>query len=822
MRGRLALFRREESLVYPRLPLQLSGGRDFQLHGVMNTFRKKHTHSAASPGAVEAGTLPGMPPAALELSGVVERVIFHNAENGYTVLNIKTATGDTQTAVGQMLDPQAGMSLKLTGKYANNPKFGRQFAWSMFEAILPATAEGIRHYLGSGLIKGLGPKMAARIVDHFGDETLNVLDTQPEALLRVAGIGEKTLERLKEGWGEQQGIRDLIMFLQPNGVSTSYAVRIYRHYGRHALAIVQENPYRLAMDIRGIGFVTADGVAQKLGFSSESPLRAEAGLLYMLQRLNDEGHVYYPKDALVNLTSSELGIQHHLLEEALDSLRLEQRVVIEDMEGGQGVYLARFHVYESKIAFYLQRLLKSPKTVRFSDPEAIINKVLEDLDIALAPEQLAALREATRAKVMVLTGGPGTGKTTIVQAIIRAFSAANARILLAAPTGRAAKRLSETTGREARTLHRLLEYSPGEDGFLRNEDNPLACGLLVVDEASMMDTMLMYHLLKAVPLGATLLLVGDVNQLPSVGPGNVLKDVIRASVLPVVELIEVFRQAAESDIIVNAHRINRGEDLLPPVGKDRLSDFYFIRQEDPQLAAEAVVQLVRDHIPRRFRLNPVEDIQVLTPMHKGAAGAANLNTLLQKALNPRPVAVRRGEREYRLNDKVMQIRNNYDKDVFNGDIGYIYAADTENRELGISFDDRKVIYQFEELDEIVPAYAVTVHKSQGSEYPAVVVVLLAQHYMLLQRNLLYTGVTRGRNLVILVGEPRALRMAIKNNRMQRRHTWLAQRLRRGLPLLGDDPPPLVEEIGPVQPENDEDEGRWAQPPSDDDYSGEYF
>ena len=465
----------------------------------------------------------------------------------------------------------------------------------------------------------------------------------------------------------------------------------------------------------------------------------------------------------------------------MDQLVLEERAVLEDLDGEEGVYLTRFHHYESKIAFYLQRILRSPKAVRFSNVDAAVERVVARLGIDLAEEQLKAVRTAATAKMMVLTGGPGTGKTTILNAIIQVFAENKAKILLAAPTGRAAKRMSEASGREARTIHRLLEYSPKEDGFARNEDNPLACGLLVVDEASMMDTMLAYHLLKAAPLGATVIFVGDIHQLPSVGPGNVLGDLIASGAMPVVELVEVFRQAAESEIICNAHCINRGEIPNLASSRDRLSDFYFMRQDDPEKVVEIIVDLVKNHIPRRFRLDPVDDVQVLTPMHKGAVGAANLNARLQNALNPRAESLQRGERLFRLGDKVMQIRNNYEKDIYNGDIGRITFVDDKEKNLTVRFDERAVMYAWEELDEIVPAYAISIHKSQGSEYPAVVIPVMTQHYVLLQRNLIYTGVTRGKRLVVLVGEARALAMAVRNNRMQKRHTWLARRLSEAVP-----------------------------------------
>ena len=739
-------------------------------------------------------------PDAVEISGTVERVIFHNEENGYTVLRLMPASvnsgggdggltrpRDSVSCVGHMVNPQAGVQMKLGGRWVNNTRFGRQIEFSHAEEMLPATSEGIRLYLSSGLIKGVGEEMASRIVKAFGTDTIRVLDEEPERLLKVRGVGQKSLERIRASWSEHRGIRDLLLFLQPHGITPAYAVRIYRAYGADALGIVRENPYRLAMDIHGIGFVTADAAARKLGFEHDHPLRIQAGTLYVLQKATDDGNVYLPQTALMEAVCAQLGVDEDLVSDALAALEADERIVREDMDmpgpdGTQpetGVYLRRYFHCESKTAFYLQRLMRSPKSIRFENPDALVDKVVGELNISLAPEQLEAVRTSARSKVMVLTGGPGTGKTTIINAIIRLFAEVRARILLAAPTGRAAKRMAETSGRESRTIHRLLEYSPKEDGFARNEDSPLACGLLVVDEASMMDTLLFYHLLKAVPLGATLVLVGDVHQLPSVGPGNVLADIIASGVVPVVELTEIFRQSAESEIICNAHLINRGEVPSLESSKDRLSDFYFIHQNDPEKAADLMVDLVRNHIPRRFGLDPVDDIQVLTPMHKGAVGAGHMNTRLQEALNPNGLEVRRGERAFRLHDKVMQIRNNYDKDVFNGDMGRISFLDLADRTLSVTFDERVVPYEFDELDELAPAYAISIHKSQGSEYPAVVIPIMMQHYVLLQRNLIYTGATRGKKLVILLGESRALHMAVKNNKTRKRYTRLAERLAPG-------------------------------------------
>ena len=715
--------------------------------------------------------------------GTLERVVFHNEENGYTVLRLKVqGKSEPVTLVGSMATPQPGIGLLAFGTWINDSRFGKQFKMERFETLLPATVEGIRHYLGSGLIKGVGSKTALRIVETFGTETFEILDKEPDRLSSVKGLSIRLVSAIKTAWSEHQGIRELIMFLQPHGVSTSYAVRIFRHYGAGALQVVKENPYRLAMDIHGIGFVTADTVAMKLGFGHDSALRAEAGLLYVLRRINDDGHVFYPYDELVHQTSDELGVPTILLEDAICRLEHDERVTVEDLvddEGGEfkAVYLQRFYHYESKISFYLKRLLSSPKSVVFPEPEILLQKILGMLPIELAEEQIEAARSSLSSKILVVTGGPGTGKTTVINGIIKLFQAQKSKVLLAAPTGRAAKRMCETSGLESKTIHRLLEYSPKDDGFARNENNPLACGLLVVDEASMLDTMLMYHLLKAVPLGATLVFVGDVNQLPSVGAGNVLKDIINSGVIEVVRLTEVFRQAAASEIIMNAHRINQGElpPLMPP--SKGLSDFYFIKQDDPDACANMIVDLVKNHIPRRFNLDPIEDVQVLTPMHKGSAGVSALNARLQSALNPKKEKIQRGERQFFLDDKVMQLRNNYDKDVFNGDIGRICYINTDDRELTVRYEERNVLYAFEELDEISPAYAISVHKSQGSEYPAVVIPLLTQHYMLLQRNLVYTAVTRGKKLVILVGSVRALQMAVNNNKMHKRFTWLEKRLR---------------------------------------------
>ena len=736
--------------------------------------------------------LPGLEPEPQEeLRGLLERVVFHSEDNGYTVLKLKVSGRlDPVSVVGHMNEPKPGSNLRVWGNWENNPRWGMQLKMAGFEQEMPTTLEGIFHYLSSGLIKGIGPSIAKRIVKKFGDETLEIMDNDIDRLREVQGIGRKNFDRIKETWSAQRGIKELMLFLQPHDVSTAYAVRIYKFYGQAALEVVRENPYRLSMDIPGIGFLTADMIARKLGFELESELRAEAGVLYTLNNLGKDGHVCYPRGELAELCEKNLAVPAELADRAIDRLVGEDRLVCEEMPVENGnefyIYLGKQYYYESSIAHYLGRLMLSPKSVRFGESEEALTEIKNNLDIELAPEQEEAVRMAARHKVLVITGGPGTGKTTIINAIIKLFRQHSARVMAAAPTGRAAKRLSETSNLEAKTIHRLLEYSPQEDGFARNEDMPLACSLLVIDEASMLDIQLTCSLLKAVPLGATFILVGDVNQLPSVGAGNVLKDIINSGVVPVVELTQVFRQAEQSEIIMNAHLINHGQmpELRPP--ETGLSDFYFIQQDEPENAVDMIVSLVREHIPRRFGFDPVEDIQVLSPMNKGQAGAINLNTRLQEILNTgsgRKLSIQRGERLFRLDDKVMQIRNNYEKDVFNGDIGRVCALDMDERELAVRYDDRNVIYGFEDLDELVPAYAISVHKSQGSEYPAVVIPVLTQHYIMLQRNLIYTGVTRGRRLVVLVGSRKALAMAISNNKTQKRYTWLAHRLAGLLPAL---------------------------------------
>jgi len=724
------------------------------------------------------------------LQGQIERVTYTNEENGYTIARVKVyGRRDLVTVIGNMVNPTPGEIVRMEGAWGTHPKYGEQFRIVHCRSTTPATVHGIEKYLGSGLIKGIGPVMARRIVKRFREETLDVIEKDIERLAEVDGVGEKRIDMIRRAWAEQKEIREVMVFLQSHGVSTAYGAKIYKQYGRDAISIVRENPYRLAADVFGIGFVTADRIAEKLGFARDSDLRAQAGLLYALHEMADEGHVYGPYETLVEKCRELLGIDRDVILRALAAAALDKQVVIEDLnedgpefrENHKAVYLAGYHVAETNAAARLRALLDTPPAVRKIDVDKALPWVQEKLSIRLAEKQVAAVRCASENKMMVITGGPGTGKTTIINAVLKLYSAVGTKILLAAPTGRAAKRMSETTGQEAKTIHRLLEYNLRKGGFQKNENAPLDVDLLVIDEASMIDTILMHHLLKAVPGRATLILVGDVNQLPSVGAGNVLKDIIDSGVVPVVALSEIFRQARESSIIVNAHRINGGTLPVFENAGDGLDDFYFIEQEDPEKVLEIIIRLVGERIPKRFGLSPVTDIQVLTPMHRGTVGAANLNVALQKALNPGEGGVTRGGNTFRVGDRVMQIVNDYDREVYNGDIGRIIAIDGETAEVTVVIDGREVVYDFSDLDELVLAYAVSVHKSQGSEYPAVVIPVLTQHYILLQRNLLYTAVTRGKRLVILVGTKKAVAIAVRNNRTEMRYTGLRRRLARREP-----------------------------------------
>ena len=708
-----------------------------------------------------------------ELQGQLERITYHNEENHYTVARLRVkGYRSPVTVVGSLVSVSPGEVLRLQGSWDIHPRYGEQFKIVSYESVIPATVKGIERYLGSGLIKGIGPVMAGRLVDKFGLETLDIIEADIERLREIEGIGDKRVAMIGKAWADQKEIRQVMLFLQGHEVGSSYAAKIYKQYGKESIKVVRDNPYRLASDIFGIGFLTADRIASKLGMPKDSPLRAEAGILHVLYKLADEGHVFYPRELLLEECGNILGIENEIITEALDKLLREKKLVTED----DAIYLAGYHEAETAIAGSLKLIALTPKQSVPYDSEAAIQKVQEDLGIVLARGQIQAVREALDRKVLVLTGGPGTGKTTIINVIIRIVGRYGQKTLLAAPTGRAAKRMTETCGREAKTIHRLLEFSPREGGFRRNAGSPLDADFIVVDESSMIDTTLMHHLLNAVPPRATLILVGDVDQLPSVGAGNVLRDIIDSGFIAVARLNEIFRQSRSSLIVLNAHRINNGE--FPQLGstQDPEQDFYFVELDDPEKVRDMILNMCSEKIPGKFGYRPVEDIQVLTPMHRGVVGASNLNAELQKHLNASGDELVRGAKAFRKGDKVMQIRNNYDKDVYNGDIGRVLAIDREDQEITVEYDDRPVVYDFTDLDEIVLAYAVSVHKSQGSEYPVVVMPLLTQHYMMLQRNLLYTAITRGKKLVVIVGTRKALSIAIRNNRPRMRYTRLRERL----------------------------------------------
>lgn len=716
------------------------------------------------------------------LQGTVERITYVNEETQYVVARLDVpGSRDLATIVGNLPSLTPGETLRLQGTWTHHKKYGDQFHVDQYETVAPATLTGVQRYLGSGLIKGIGPVFAKRLVDAFGLDTLRVIEEEPDRLRTVEGIGPLRLKRITTAWAEQKEIREVMLFLQGHGVSSTYAVKIFKAYGQAAIATVKANPYRLAQDIYGIGFKTADGIARNLGVPPDSPLRAQAGIIHVLQALSDEGHVYAPEADLLREAETTLEIPRPLLADAMADLARKGLVVAEELPGGgRAIYLTPLHVAEEQVARRLADLLRAPRLPVRIDVEKALVWVEGVTGLQLAPQQREAIRMALTHKALVITGGPGTGKTTILRCIVQILEKKGVRIHLASPTGRAAKRMAEATGHEALTIHRLLEWSPAAAGFQRNAHRPLETDLVIVDEASMIDVVLMNGLLRAVPLMATLVLVGDADQLPSVGPGTVLRDILESGRVPSVRLTEVFRQAEQSRIVLNAHRVNRGEfpDLSRPAGGGD-SDFHFLPEEEPERLQQLIVELASRRLPARLRFDPVEDIQVLTPMHRGVIGAAQLNAALQAALNPAragAVEVMRSGRIFRVGDRVMQVRNNYDKEVYNGDIGRIARIDLEEQEVVVRVDGRPVTYDFSELDELMLAYAATVHKSQGSEYPAVILPMHTTHYPMLQRNLLYTALTRAKRLLVLVGMKKALAIAIRNDATLRRCSRLADRL----------------------------------------------
>ena len=740
---------------------------------------------------------------------VVERITYQNPENGYSVLKCRVKDySDLVAVVGNLLDANVGSVLLAEGNWKVDAKYGRQFVAENWEETLPATVYGMEKYLGSGLIKGVGPKFAKRIVQKFGVDTFVVIEDNVELLIEVEGIGRKRVQRIAESWERQKEVKNIMVFLQEHQVSASFAAKIYKQYGNESIAVMKENPYRLADDIWGIGFKTADQIAEKLGFGRESYVRLRSGLMYTLSELSGDGHVYAEKQQLIDKASELLEASPETIVMTMDEmlrqeeLIRERKIKVTDEEGNPvtAIYLPPFYYAEAGVAGKLkklasapagdklcQKLLEARKKTGNPDLSVDVKAVQEKTGMIYDEIQADAIRRAATAKVMVMTGGPGTGKTTTTHGIIAAYRAYGLKILLAAPTGRAAKRMTEATGLEAKTIHRLLECKPPE-GYQRNEENPLEGDVLIVDECSMIDIILMNSLLKAIPPAMRLVMVGDIDQLPSVGAGNVLRDMIDSGVFPVVRLTRIFRQAQTSRIVMNAHRINEGK--LPDISNGKNTDFFFLENEDAEAAVHKIVELVGTKLPKHYQVEPAR-IQVLTPMQRGVVGATNLNLALQEALNPPehtvfmrgrgPVTVpkdclRRSGFAFRMDDKVMQIKNNYDKEVFNGDIGVISSVNMEERTMKVDFDGRLIEYDVTELDELVHAYATTIHKSQGSEYPIVVMPILMNHYVMLQRNLIYTGITRAKKILVMVGTKKALSYAVRNVTVTKRNTLLKERL----------------------------------------------
>ena len=704
----------------------------------------------------------------IKLRCVVEHITYQNPENGWSVMKVKVKDyKDLVTLTGSLLDVPVGSVLLCEGNWKVDARYGQQFVVESWQEVMPATIYGIEKYLGSGLVKGIGPVYAKAIVGRFGLETLDVIENDIERLLEVPRLGRKRVEKIRESWEKQKDIKEVMVFLQGYGVSTAYAAKIYRQYQKEAIKTVQENPYQLADDIWGIGFKTADGIASKMGYGNNDPRRCRSGILYTLNQLAEDGHVYAESEQLVTAAKELLQADEEPIRKAMADM-IEAKDLIQDDEV---IYLPPFYYAESGSAKRLTSLLVNDVSDDIAaEPETAYG--MKKSEIVYDEVQQAAINQAMESKIMVLTGGPGTGKTTTTQGIIEAFKARGQQILLAAPTGRAAKRMTEATGMEAKTIHRLLEYNP-MDGYKRNDENTLEGDVLIVDECSMIDIMLFYNLMKAIPANMRLILVGDIDQLPSVGAGNVLRDIIDSRQIPVVRLTRIFRQAQSSRIVMNAHAINAGQ--FPNISNGKQTDFFFIKADDADSIPGLIVSLVRDRLSRAYGYNPKE-IQVLTPMQRGNTGAGNMNIELQCALNPNGDALTRGGYTFRRGDKVMQIRNNYDKNVFNGDIGFITAVNTNERTLSVVYDGREVEYDVTELDEITLAYAITIHKSQGSEFPIVVMPVTMKHYVMLQRNLIYTGITRAKKICVLVGTTKALAYAIHNQTVSKRNTKLKERL----------------------------------------------
>jgi exodeoxyribonuclease V alpha subunit len=712
-----------------------------------------------------------------KLDGQIERVVFRNEENGFCVLRVKVrGHKDLVTVTGTVPTVNSGEWMTADGEWLLDPRHGQQFKAGQIRMSQPDTLEGIEKYLGSGMIKGIGKEYAARLVKTFGREVFDIIENSSGKLLKVEGIGRLRKDRIKQAWDEQKSVRQIMAFLFSHGVSTTRAFRIHKVYGDKAIELVQRDPYCLARDIRGIGFLIADQIAMRLGITKDSDLRARAGLEFVLGELTSNGHCASIRNDFLSRTAELLEVDLQITERALDySLEHERLIQRADFQGNDLVYLPKLYFAEIALAKRVQAL----GTARHPCPAIDIDKALgwvqQKTGIELAHAQRAALKTAVESKVMVITGGPGVGKTTLVNSVLMVLRAKKLRVALCAPTGRAAKRMTETTGMEAKTIHRLLQYNPGTGGFIHCADNPLECDVLIVDESSMIDIVLASQLADAIPVHAAFIIVGDADQLPSVGPGRVLQDMIHSKKIPVAHLNEVFRQAATSRIIMNAHRINQGQMPEFPESQE-VSDCYFIESDEPEKAVKLVGKLIKQSIPEKFHFDPLEEIQILTPMQKGELGARSLNQTLQQLLNPRGDEVERFGYVYRTGDKVMQTENDYDKDVYNGDMGRVYKIDAELSEMIVDFDGRKVVYDFRELDELVLSYAITIHKSQGSEYPCVIIPLHTQHYVLLQRSLIYTAITRAKKMVIVLGTKKALSLAVSRAESRERTTTLTERL----------------------------------------------
>lgn len=703
-----------------------------------------------------------------QMKCTVERITYQNAENGYSIFRVKEEKKDEiQTIVGSFPSISVGTTLIVDGEWKVHPTYGEQFHVSKWVESVPSTVSGIENYLASGMIKGIGKVHAKSIVDKFGLDTLDVIENTPEKLLDVKGIGKKRIEQIKTGWNEQKEIRNVMVFLQGYGINPSHAVKIYKQYGNSSITKVKENPYRLADDIHGFGFKTADAIASAMGYSKESPMRLKSGLIYTLNKISQSGHVFATRDQLIYMAGYLLEVSQDLLPPAIDSLILENRLISDEND----LYLPLFYHSEKNAAKRLTEILNG-KVKKNLPKEPDIRIIEQDCQITYDEIQANAIRQAMQSKVMILTGGPGTGKSTTLLGIISAFQEYNQTVLLAAPTGRAAKRMTETTGMEAKTIHRLLEIGPNGK-FQRNKDNPLHGDVLIIDESSMIDILLANSLLNAVPDSMRVIFVGDIDQLPSVGPGNVLRDMIKSNVIPVIRLTRIFRQALSSRIVTNAHKINKGE--FPDISNGKQSDFFFIQQDDPEKAAAYITRLVKEKLPRTYSISPY-DIQVLAPSKKGHAGVNHLNEMIQQTVNPEAISFSHAGVSIGENDKVMQICNDYEKQIFNGDIGVVSMVNTSEKTLSINFDGAVIGYEQSELDEVSLAYAATIHKSQGSEYPIVIIPLLWCDYRMLERNLLYTGVTRAKKICIIVGSVKALRRCIDNNTVKQRNTKLAQRI----------------------------------------------